>query len=158
MKRMTDMLAVLALLILSNTLWASGGERKGRALLDPAYVQECGSCHVPYPARLLSAASWQSLLVGLDQHFGTDAAIDDPSVAAAVSRYLLEHAARKETLDELGRPFLRITGTRGFRHEHDELPAWMWTSSSVKSPANCGACHTTAEQGLFSEHAIHLPR
>ena len=30
--------------------------------------------------------------------------------------------------------------------------------TNVKTPANCGACHTTAERGDFSERGVRVPR
>jgi hypothetical protein len=34
----------------------------------------------------------------------------------------------------------------------------VWRLAAVKSPANCAACHTTAEQGDFRERNIRIPR
>jgi len=119
---------------------ASGGDEHRKVPPDPVYVQECGSCHAPYPARHLSADSWRAIMNGLDKHFGSDASLDDKSVASAIETYLLSQARKKETLDESGHPILRITDTRWFRHEHDEIPPSVWRSAAVKSPANCGAC------------------
>jgi nitrate/TMAO reductase-like tetraheme cytochrome c subunit len=144
------------LLVSSGALQASGDHLKTPA--DPLYLQECGSCHAPYPARLLSASSWQAIMNGLDQHFGSDASLDDKNVADTLQRYLLGNARRKDTLDENGNSVRRITETRWFRHEHDEVPESVWQSPAVKSPSNCGACHTTADQGRFSEHNQRMPR
>lgn len=40
---------------------------------------------------------------------------------------------------------------------HDEISERVWNSPAVKSPANCAACHTAADQGAYSEHPIRLP-
>lgn len=128
---------------------ASGGP----TAQDPQYVQECGSCHVPYPARMLPASSWHAILDGLDRHFDTDASLE-PNVAADIRRYLDSHA-RREPAQTPSAPVLRISQTRWFRHEHDDVPGRTW--AAVKSPANCAACHPGADQGRFSEHDIHLP-
>ena len=32
----------------------------------PLYKEECGSCHIAYPAVLLPPGSWQKLMVGLE--------------------------------------------------------------------------------------------
>ncbi len=121
---------------------------------NAAYQSECGSCHVAYPARLLSAASWQALLAGLDKHFGTDAAVDAATMQE-ISAYL-ERAARAPREGE-GVP-LRITETRWFVREHDEVAAAIWKSPAVQSKSNCGACHTRAEQSDFSEASLRVPR
>jgi hypothetical protein len=123
---------------------------------EPVYAQECGSCHVPYPARLLSAESWRAVLNGLDRHFGSDASLD-PAALKPIADDLEAQARRRATLGEDGQPLLRITETRWFRHEHDEIPQQTWKLPTVQSPAHCEACHTAAERGNYSEHALPLP-
>jgi hypothetical protein len=117
---------------------------------------ECGSCHIPYPPRLLPAQSWQRLVSQLDQHFGTDASVD-AATAAELEAYLVRHAG------SVARPApppgsVRITDTRWFRHEHDEVPPAVWAFPAVKSAANCAACHAGAGQGDFRERGIRIPR
>jgi len=123
---------------------------------NPAYQQECSSCHVAYPPRLLSAASWRAVMGGLDRHFGTDASLD-PETRAALLRYLQANAGSHDT-SAYGKPLLRITETRWFVHEHTgELPRHIWRNPAVKSPANCSACHTAADKGNYSESTLHVP-
>ena len=43
---------------------------------NPAYEEECGSCHMAYPPGLLPGVSWQRLMAELDNHFGDNAEID----------------------------------------------------------------------------------
>lgn len=52
----------------------------------------------------------------------------------------------------------RITSRDWFRREHDEVPAATWQRASIRSAANCEACHTDAAQGRFSERALRIPR
>ena len=126
------------------------------ALTDPGYRQECGSCHVPYPPQLLPAPSWQAVMSGLDQHFGVDASLDRPAQDAILD-YLVRNAGRREA-SAGGKPPLRITETRWFKHEHDELSTRVWSLAAVKSPANCGACHTAADKGDYAERSLRVPR
>ncbi|HWC45344.1 MAG TPA: cytochrome C, partial [Casimicrobiaceae bacterium] len=65
----------------------SHAESESRRPSHPAFLAECGSCHVPYPARLLSAASWRTVMNNLDRHFGTDASLD-AATTAAIRGYL----------------------------------------------------------------------
>jgi hypothetical protein len=124
---------------------------------NQTWQSECGSCHVPYPPPLLPAASWRAIMAGLDQHFGTDASVDANS-AAEIGAFLQQHAGR-ERGNAGGKPMLRITELGWFRHEHgEELPASIWNHAKVKSAANCGACHTRAETGDYSENSLRLPR
>ena len=117
---------------------------------------ECASCHIAYPARMLPAESWKRLMTGLDKHFGTDASMD-PTSTVEILAYL-EKNANPHTPEPATQPVLRITETRWFQTEHDEVPARLWKHADVKSPSNCAACHTRAETGDFRERYIRLPK
>jgi len=122
---------------------------------SPLVKAECGSCHIAYPPQLLSASAWRALMSGLDRHFGTDASLD-PQTAATITTFLEQNAGRKRSLSASST--LRISETRWFVHEHDEVPGSVWKSPKVKSPSNCAACHSNAEQGDFNEHNVHIPK
>jgi hypothetical protein len=123
-----------------------------------AWQQECGSCHVPFPVKRLSAADWERLIGDLEHHFGDDATLD-PALTAALARYAGEQAgsARK-----YARPnpdaAPRITATTWFARKHRNVPPTTWQSAVVRQPTNCGACHDGAADGHFSGHHVHLPR
>jgi len=117
--------------------------------------EECGSCHVAYPARLLSRESWDAIMRGLDDHFGDDAAVDE-AVAASIRRYLAS-ASRPASRAATATPTLRITESRWFTHEHDDVSASTWRSPKVGSAANCAACHRDAEAGRFDEDTVNSP-
>jgi len=127
---------------------------KPRLPPNPAYQAECGSCHVPYPPKLLPVQSWRALMARLDRHFGSDASLD-AKASEEISRYLAANAGRRDAPPG-AEP--RITGTRWFQKEHDEVPAALWSSAAVKGPANCAACHTRAEGGDYSERTLRLPK
>jgi mono/diheme cytochrome c family protein len=121
---------------------------------DPVWQEECGSCHIAFPPSLLSAGDWRAVMQGLDRHYGVDATLDEPT-RARIAAFLEASAGRgRKVMDA---PNLRITQTRWFLHEHDEVPARVWSDPQVKGAANCGACHGDAQQGRFDEHAIRMP-
>jgi hypothetical protein len=121
----------------------------------PAYLQECGSCHIAYPPGLLPAASWKRLMTGLDRHFGSDASLDE-ATTRRLADWLQANAATGSRRAEPP-PQDRITRAAWFQREHRKIDAEVWTLPSVKSPANCGACHTQAERGRFDEHELRAP-
>lgn len=136
---------------------ARAGDRpSSRPPPPPRYVEECGSCHLAYPARFLGASSWSAVLAGLESHFGVDASVD-PRVLEALRAYLLAGARSRETVAG-GKPLLRITETRWFRHEHPRPGASVWSHPAVKSPANCGGCHLQAEGGSYGERSLRVPK
>jgi hypothetical protein len=120
-----------------------------------AWRNECGGCHVAFPARLLTAADWRVVMGGLDRHYGSDASID-AALASDIGRYLEAGAGRRSGGDDAGLP--RITTGRWFVKEHRKVPAGTFASPKVKSAVNCAACHPNAAQGDFDDDDIRIPR
>lgn len=160
MKRLAKVVRMAALsagVAAGGMLAAGEAAADGRLAVTPngPWKAECGSCHIAYPPQLLSAPAWRRIMSGLREHFGTDASID-PAVAAEIGAYLERHAgAGRRT--EVAADNLRITRTRWFVHEHDEVPPAAWNAPQVKSAANCAACHSSAEQGDFRRRNIRIP-
>lgn len=120
-----------------------------------SYEAECASCHMAYPPGLLSEKSWQNIMSDLSKHFGADASVDAKD-QAEITNWLKKNAATKQKYNELA-PENRITKTSWFIRKHDEIRVDVWKRPSIKSPANCGACHTSAAEGIFSEKSVKVP-
>ncbi len=137
-----------------------GGGREGRragarlADADPAYLKECGACHLAFPPAMLPAASWRRMLGELDRHFGQDAALDE-ATRSRLEGWLVAQAGRP--LDEGGGAPQRITRLAWFAHEHREASGAA-ARPSVRTLANCGACHGGAAQWDFDEDRVRIPR
>ena len=139
------------------------GESGGKSLalaLQPGQVnvkwqQECSSCHIAYAPGLLPAESWRRVMAGLDKHFGTDASLT-PAESKEISDFLVRNGTNRWS--GAASP-LRITETSGFLREHrgDEVPAGAFKRASVKSAANCQACHSGAAKGDFNERGVRIP-
>jgi Dihaem cytochrome c len=159
MKHLLHALAAMALL---TSTWAMADDddvlATPRTPLLAEYQQECASCHLAYPPALLPAASWRRLMDNLPTHFGTDASLA-PDQVKRLSQWLQQaaNAANARRRSEPP-PQDRITRSRWFLHEHDELPASVWQRPSIQRPSNCMACHTKADQGDFRERHIRIPR
>ena len=123
--------------------------------MPKSYDAECASCHMAYPPGLLSEKSWQNVMSSLNKHFGTDASIDQKD-QIEITNWLKKNAATRQKYSELA-PENRITKTSWFIRKHDEIKADVWKRPSIKSPANCGACHTNAAEGIFSEKNVAIP-
>lgn len=129
------------------------GHRRGSspADADPAYVKECGACHLAFPPSMLSAGAWRAMLGGLDRHFGQDAALDD-ATRARLEGYLVAQAGDGGGAEQ------RITRSAWFQRKHREVPAGVTSRPAVGSLANCGACHQDAARWDFDEHRVRIPR
>lgn len=129
------------------------------------YREECGSCHLAYPSGMLPAASWRAIMADLDHHFGQNAELD-PQATAALTQWLVANAAEagthplsRKVLRSLdGAAPLRISEVPVIAREHRELRPSVWSRPAIGSVANCGACHTDAEQGDFDEDRISIPK
>lgn len=120
-----------------------------------SFMAECGSCHLAYPPALLASKDWQTLMGGLKDHFGSDAAVD-ARIGQEITDFLTRNAGSASKLGHAGNP-PRITQTARFVRKHDEVPARLWADPRVKSAANCEACHRNAAKGNFSERDLVLP-
>lgn len=150
---------------LATLLTLAAGLASGIALADssrlqpqqmlPQYRQECAACHLAYPPGMLPASSWRSIMSGLERHYGTDASLDTATVTQ-ISQWLQGQAGSYKRVREAP-PEDRITRSVWFEREHRQLDAAVWRHASVKSAANCAACHSRAEQGRFGEHELQFP-
>lgn len=133
---------------------------------SPIYKEECSSCHMAYPPGLLPSRSWEKIMAGLEHHFEDNAELE-PETFKAVSKYLISNSAddsayrrsRKimRSLSDKDIP-IRISETPYIINKHDEIPEKLIKyNKKVNSISNCSACHTKAEQGLFSEHGVKIP-
>jgi mono/diheme cytochrome c family protein len=136
---------------------ADGDDRGARVPLLPLYTQECGSCHAAYPPGMLPAASWQRLMGNLGKHFGTDASLA-AAEQKAVADWLMAHAGTGKRSSATPPPEDRITRSAWFVREHDEVAPASWKRASIKSAANCAACHARADEGSYREREIRIPK
>ncbi|CAH1748983.1 Cytochrome C [Thauera humireducens] len=149
--------AALAVTVLLFGRAQAGDDDYYAPVTDARTLQECASCHIAFPPSMLPAASWKRMMGGLDQHFGDDASLD-AETAAAITRYLVDHAGdapgqASKLLRGLraGDAPLRITELPKWAREHDEVSRSDWTRKDVGSKANCAACHIDAEKGYFED-------
>ena len=120
---------------------------------EQAFNSECGACHMPYPAIMLPARSWQAITANLADHFGEDASLD-PETTKKISEYLVANAAdatdrgrgilRGVAADQVP---LRITDMPWWQNAHYEVPDAAFARPEVLSKANCLACHRGGAAG-----------
>jgi mono/diheme cytochrome c family protein len=148
---------LLALVLGLATLSAAQAD-SGRLLprnVPAAYTQECAACHTGYAPGMLPARSWQRIMTGLDKHYGTDASLDAATVQQ-ISGWLQSNAGTYKRVAEEP-PQDRITRSAWFVRKHDEVAPAVWKLPSVKSAANCAACHTGADKGDYDDDNLRMP-
>ena len=119
-----------------------------------SYAAECGSCHLAYPPALLAAGDWRRVMAGLDDHFGTDAAVDARNRQEITSLPRTPCGQCRQARQR--RRSAAHQSTARFVRKHREVPAKFWHDPRVKSAANCEACHRGAADGNYSEHDIAI--
>ncbi len=133
---------------------------------NPIYKEECGSCHMVYPPGLLPARSWDKMMENLKNHFGDNATLDN-QLQNNIRQFLSMNAADRTALrrsQKIAKSIpadespLRFTETYYFKRQHHEVGRKVWSRKSIGSPSNCVACHGRAEQGIFSERELSIPR
>ena len=140
-----------------------------KGLLKPVgnqiYQEQCGACHMAYLPELMPSASWIKIMASLDNHFGEDVAIDDAS-KKEISDYLKSDAAEKtrakhayKIMQSLGDQVPeRITDVPYIKKKHMGIPPDFFNSNAIGSFSNCIACHPTAEEGIFDDEHVKIPR
>ena len=131
---------------------------------NPTYEEECGACHFPYQPELLPSGSWKKIMAGFDDHFGEEIEIDTKSMKV-ISGYLISNSAEKSSAKRAvkivrslrGRTPIRISEIPYIIEKHDEVDPKIFNRKSIGSPANCAACHTTAEKGIYDEDNVVIP-
>lgn len=152
--------SVLVALVALGSLGVVGAQADSRgrdmpANVPSAYVQECASCHTAYPPGLLPQRSWTRIMTGLEKHYGTDASLDAATVKQ-LSTWLQTHAGTYKRVSEEP-PQDRITRSAWFERKHRKIEPAVWKHASVKTAANCAACHTGTERGVFNDDRLRIP-
>lgn len=124
-------------------------------VVPQAYVQECAACHTAYPPGMLPAQSWQRIMGGLEQHFGTDTSLD-PATVQQLAAWLQTHAGTYQRVAEAPLED-RITRSAWFVRKHRDIEPGVWLLPSVNTAANCAACHTGTEQGIYDDDRLQVP-
>jgi hypothetical protein len=151
---------VASLLVAVIAIAHAEAEERIAPVTDPVVKKECGSCHMAFSPQFLPRRSWQKLIETLSDHFGENAGLGDAQ-RKTVLEYLLANASDGPRAGSEGRKFgasipsaqtpLRITEVPRWVREHRKVAADRWGNPSVKSKANCTACHKGAEQGIYED-------
>ena len=143
---------------LASTLGWADSKRLQPAVVLPAYQAECAACHLAYPPGFLPAASWSRMMTQLDRHYGSDASLDAATVNQ-ISQWLQTHAGTYKRVTAEPPPDDRITRSAWFERKHRKIDSpQVWKHASVKSAANCAACHTGADRGRFNDDDLTFPK
>ena len=152
---------------------------------DVLFLDECGACHLAYQPELLPKASWKKIMSNLKNHFGDDVELT-PKKHYALSRFIYKKSAdhfklkpgqkakvnknpyykrggeqpyrSKMILASLkGATPIRVTEVPYIKEVHKGVNKDIFKRMTIKSFANCEACHLSADGGLYYKPHIHIP-
>ena len=144
-------------------------DRNSKIDLNPVtnqiYKETCGACHLAYQPGLLPSGSWTKVLSNLKDHFGETVDIDAAS-KEVIAKYLMDNAAEnsqaKRSLKIVrslkGETPSRITAIQYIRHKHHDISSEVFARKAVGSLSNCLACHKTADQGIYEDDNVVIPK
>ncbi|MBN2895107.1 MAG: cytochrome b/b6 domain-containing protein [Campylobacterales bacterium] len=132
------------------------------------YATDCGTCHKPYPAYLFPQKSWERLMNDLHEHFNeriTEQNISIPA-RASIQQYLFEHSAEHSTREAAVKMLASIGDAAPissskvlyWRETHAQIDPSVYKRPSIKSRANCAACHIDFEFGVLDDTKIVIPK
>jgi hypothetical protein len=93
---------------------------------------------------------------GLDKHYGSDASLDAATQKQIDTWFQAFGGQGKRAREEP--PQDRITRSAWFGRKHREVSVATFKRASIKSPANCTACHRDAAQGDFEDDRVRIPQ
>lgn len=136
-----------------------------KSVKNTVYQDTCGECHFAYQPELMPSASWTALMKSLGDHFGESIELDDDSIKT-IADYLNTNSAEnsrtkrgskiiKSLKDKIP---MRITEIPYILHEHHEISPNVFDRESIGSLSNCVACHTTAEDGIYDDDNVRIPK
>jgi hypothetical protein len=130
------------------------------------YIKECGSCHFPYQAGLLPANAWNKMMTNLENHFNSDASLNEADLQT-LTKYLNDNSAEKNMqykrssriVSSLAKNQIpdSISTTPYMIKKHEDIRKDLITQKEVKGLFNCIACHKTADKGIYGERDINIP-
>lgn len=159
---------LIFLSLMINALFAEGYSSTPDVapVKNDLYIKECGSCHFPYQPGLLPSNAWNKMMSNLENHFNTDASLDDETFKT-LSKYLNDNSAEKNMQYKRSNRIVSslspnqipdsISTTPYMVKKHREIRKDLITQKEVKGLFNCIACHTTADKGIYSERDIKIP-
>jgi hypothetical protein len=162
--------SVLLLVVVSLSVLAASDYRYSNPGVKPVknelYKSECASCHFGYQPGLLPKRSWKKIMDNLENHFGTDAYLDDDT-SKSILEYLVKNSADNSMGYKRSKKInnsisshqtpIAVSDTPYFLKEHRGIPQRLIKQKEVGSISNCMACHTQAENGLYGERYINIP-
>ena len=130
---------------------------------DEIYIEECGACHLAYAPDLLPVASWRRVLIGLEDHFGDNAELDEET-QAHIQAYLDANGLDRGRPAKMSRllrglpepPPLRITELPAFVNMHYRIPIELERDELPTGfLAPCADCHKEAELGIYDAERLN---
>jgi len=140
------------------------GEGPSAQARNVAYEASCGGCHWAYAPQLLPKKSWETVLVSLGDHYGSEVALSEQE-RAIVENHLYSNAA-DVSASEISQKVMRSLGGASparvvevpyIQRKHRKLSSETLVRKGVGGLANCIACHPGAANLDFEDDRVRIP-
>ena len=129
-----------------------------KAANNEEYVNNCGTCHFPYPPNLLPLGSWEKIMAATNDHFG-EVIEFTPEAKQTILTYLASNSAerfptelsKKIMISLKGQLPIRITDIPHVKHIHEDINYNANKMKAKPSLSNCIACHKYIENNLYMD-------
>jgi hypothetical protein len=129
------------------------------------YKETCGAWHFAYQPELLPSPSWENIINRPDDHFGESLELDEET-RKSVLGYLQENAADQSTSKRSQKNLRscrdqepkRITEIPYIKDKHHDIAKGTIKAEAMGSLSNCTACHLRAEEGIYDDDFVVVPK
>ncbi len=167
MKHNVATFLMVSLMMIPAFIFA-GDHKEGkeiRKVVNGSYIKACGTCHFAYQPELLPARSWGKILDDPGGHPGGTLTIDK-SAKMEIKHYLMENSAEKSSwkrsrkiLASIGNSTpTKISEIPYIKEKHRKIKQEIFMQKSISSRGNCSACHKSAEQGIYNDDDVSIPK
>ena len=161
------LIGLLIIMSIAPLLMALHNHGEGGSLLEVTnitYRNNCGTCHIAYQAGLLPERSWLKIL-NSSGHAGGGVSLNREA-KAEIEKYLVQNSADKsqskrsmKILTSIGNDApTRISEIPYIKKKHRDIREDVFARTTIRSRANCSACHKRADNGIYDDDDVVIPK
>lgn len=131
----------------------------------PTLYEECGDCHIVFPAYLLPSKSWEIIMDIPEDHYGEELDLDEDD-AKLIKEYLVKNSAEHSTREAAVKILKSIKNkenvksivkTPYWKSTHKNIPNSVFKSKKVDTKFSCDSCHPDILKGKIEDDNIIIP-
>ncbi len=131
----------------------------------PLLYEECGDCHIVFPAYLLPKRAWNAIMDTPEDHFGDELDLE-PEDSKTIREYLVKNSGENSTREAAvkilfsiknKKDIISIVNTPYWKDTHRHIPKRVFKLKEIDSKYSCDACHPDIVKGNIDDDNIRIP-